>query len=320
MSFKGIVTLFWIDIIQCFIHSNCLVLSKGINRVMAETYGNVDIECHGIFVYVRYVLCSYCYLNLYLVGPLVNKKLLLLLLQKNLKSMYWINHDTKLKTIRDESRNICKKSYHFTPSRETMTFKNTFYISDTKLVNSYFVVISCDEWLLATLVIRCRCSVAHTWLFSARTINHLAFLRLRIQVKGSFYKHFAGLTYAEHAQTLLLKSWIAQDQFIDNSFIIWHLSRSQFAPRLYICCHVSRRLSLQWRHNGRRDGVSNHQPHDFLLYRLCRRRSKKYQRPASLAYVCRIQRSPVNSPGKGPVTRKMFPFDDVIMNVKHVTI
>ena len=32
--------------------------------------------------------------------------------------------------------------------------------------------------------------------------------------------------------------------------------------------------SLQWRHNER-DGVSNHQPHDDLLYRLFRRRSKK---------------------------------------------
>ena len=31
---------------------------------------------------------------------------------------------------------------------------------------------------------------------------------------------------------------------------------------------------LQWRHNGR-DGVSNHQPHDCLLNRLFRRRSKK---------------------------------------------
>ena len=32
--------------------------------------------------------------------------------------------------------------------------------------------------------------------------------------------------------------------------------------------------TLQWRHNGQ-DGVSNHQPHDCLLHRLFRRRSKK---------------------------------------------
>ena len=35
--------------------------------------------------------------------------------------------------------------------------------------------------------------------------------------------------------------------------------------------------------------------------------------PRLLAFVGGIQRSPVDSPHKGPVTRKMFPFDDVIM-------
>ena len=40
----------------------------------------------------------------------------------------------------------------------------------------------------------------------------------------------------------------------------------------------------------------------------------KHQSSASLAFVRGIHRWPVNSPHKGPVTRKMFPFDDVIMN------
>ena len=39
----------------------------------------------------------------------------------------------------------------------------------------------------------------------------------------------------------------------------------------------------------------------------------KHQSPASLAFVWGIHRGPVNSPHKWPVTRKMFPFDDVIM-------
>ena len=39
----------------------------------------------------------------------------------------------------------------------------------------------------------------------------------------------------------------------------------------------------------------------------------KHQSSASLAFVRGIHRWPVNSPHKGPVTRKMFPFDDVIM-------
>ena len=40
---------------------------------------------------------------------------------------------------------------------------------------------------------------------------------------------------------------------------------------------------------------------------------RKHQSSASLTFVRGIQRWPVNSPHKGPVTRKMFPFDDVIM-------
>ena len=40
---------------------------------------------------------------------------------------------------------------------------------------------------------------------------------------------------------------------------------------------------------------------------------RKRQRSASLAFVRGIHRGPVNSPHKCPVTRKMFPFDDVIM-------
>ena len=39
---------------------------------------------------------------------------------------------------------------------------------------------------------------------------------------------------------------------------------------------------------------------------------RKYQTSASVAFVRGIHRWPVNSPQKGPVTRKMFPFDDVI--------
>ena len=43
---------------------------------------------------------------------------------------------------------------------------------------------------------------------------------------------------------------------------------------------------------------------------------RKHQSSASLAFVRGIHRWPVNSPNKGPVTRKMFPFDDVIMNLE----
>ena len=41
---------------------------------------------------------------------------------------------------------------------------------------------------------------------------------------------------------------------------------------------------------------------------------RKHQSSASLAFVCGIHRGPVNSPHKWPVTRKMFPFDDVVIS------
>ena len=41
---------------------------------------------------------------------------------------------------------------------------------------------------------------------------------------------------------------------------------------------------------------------------------RKHQSSASLAFVWGIHLGPVNSPHKWPVRRKMFPFDDVIMN------
>ena len=47
---------------------------------------------------------------------------------------------------------------------------------------------------------------------------------------------------------------------------------------------------------------------------------RKHQCSASLAFVRGIHRWPVNSPHQGPVTRKMFPFDDVIMEFHPRTI
>ena len=72
---------------------------------------------------------------------------------------------------------------------------------------------------------------------------------------------------------------------------------------------------LQWRHNDH-DGASNHQPHGCLLNRLFRRRSKK----TSKLRVTGLCVGPVNSPRKGPITRKIFPFDNVIMVNDHTVV
>ena len=79
-------------------------------------------------------------------------------------------------------------------------------------------------------------------------------------------------------------------------------------------CKASQKVALKCRHNGR-DGVWNHQPHDCLVYSTVYSGvdQRKHQSSASLAFVWGIHRGLENSPHKGPVTRKMFPFDDVIM-------
>ena len=70
-------------------------------------------------------------------------------------------------------------------------------------------------------------------------------------------------------------------------------------PLQSVRCRTRGIESLRWRHNGH-DCVSNHQPYDCLLNRLFRRRSKKHQSSASLAFVRGIHRGPVNSPHKWP--------------------
>ena len=61
--------------------------------------------------------------------------------------------------------------------------------------------------------------------------------------------------------------------------IIWYLkfdmkSETELLNFTIKCTNITATITLQWRHNGH-DSVSNHKPHDCLLNRLFRRRSKK---------------------------------------------
>ena len=71
--------------------------------------------------------------------------------------------------------------------------------------------------------------------------------------------------------------------------------------------HGDEGRTLQWRHNGH-DGVSNHQPHDCLLNRLFRRRSKKTSK-LRVTSLCAG-----NSPGTGEFPAQMA------SNAKNVSI
>ena len=72
--------------------------------------------------------------------------------------------------------------------------------------------------------------------------------------------------------------------------------------------------TLQWRHMGT---IASQITSLTIVYSTVYSDAdqRKYQSSASLAFVRGIHRRPVNSPHKWPVTRQMFPFDDVIVNV-----
>ena len=84
----------------------------------------------------------------------------------------------------------------------------------------------------------------------------------------------------------------------------------------FLCLLV---YTLEWRYNEC-DGVSNHQRLGCLLKRMFRCRSKKTSKLRVTGLCEGIHRWPVNSPHKGPVTRKMFPLDDVIITCNVYTI
>ena len=71
--------------------------------------------------------------------------------------------------------------------------------------------------------------------------------------------------------------------------------------------------TLQWCHNEHNgDGVTGV---SIVYSNVCSGGDqRKHQSSSSLAFVWEIHRWPVHSPQNWPVTRKMFPFDDVIMN------
>ena len=92
-------------------------------------------------------------------------------------------------------------------------------------------------------------------------------------------------------------------------YLVKHLSEFRLGHVAIVCQICS---PLQWRHNEH-NGVSNHRRLDCLLNRLFRHRSKKTLKLRVTGLCAGNSPGPVNSPHKGPVTRKMFPFDDVIM-------
>ena len=174
---------------------------------------------------------------------------------------------------------------------------------------------------------------------------------MRVRFELSF--HYSDVTWASwHFKSLATRLSVQRIILVNVKETIKGQYYWPFVRGMYQWIHQWLFISaLQWHHNGL-DGISNHQPHHCLLSRLFRRRSKKISKlrviglcqcskllpvrqpkadnfgggPGTFLklffnfmsmiwapFVQGIQRWPVNSPHKWPVTRKMFPFHGVIM-------
>ena len=126
--------------------------------------------------------------------------------------------------------------------------------------------------------------------------NRICYNLLTLNKVGTFLYHFPESSS---------KTWCKINHIASHCVFCW-CETLTWEQTTQVCC------SLRWRQNGRHS-VSNHQPHDCLFNRLFRRRSKKASKLRVTGLCVGNSPGPVNSPHKGPVTRKMFPFDDVIM-------
>ena len=121
----------------------------------------------------------------------------------------------------------------------------------------------------------------------------------------------------------LCRAWLLKTWWLRSSHSIEYVSHCLPGWGIWTTCAISVLRNdnkcicnvifpLQWRHYERA-GVSNHQLHDCLLNRLFKRRSENTSK-LHVTGIC-AENSPVTGefPRKGPVSRKMFPFDDVIM-------
>ena len=151
--------------------------------------------------------------------------------------------------------------------------------------------------------------LCHLWKSLAHRLTrekNSLFTTIHTTIHTSFYIYCICMCTGKPLSGCPIKCWKCSwilclwlQGLIVNLFLIWH-----------ILIHVLHWLmgTLQRRHNGR-DRVSNHQPPEYLLNPIFRRRSKKTPK-LRVTGLC-----VGNSPHTWPVRRKMFPFDDVKFDV-----
>ena len=159
------------------------------------------------------------------------------------------------------------------------------------------------------LVLRCTLKqvACLTWNFVKCSPNFAA-----IQCKSSLIAVELQLSVIPDPRRLSLSYPTGSTSGMPSTLQLLICTHTSLVEELIFVRHRNWAITLRWRQIGR-DSVSNHQPHDCLPNRLFRGRSKKTSKRRVTGLCVGNSPGPVNSPHKGPVTRKMFPFHDVIM-------
>ena len=138
-----------------------------------------------------------------------------------------------------------------------------------------------------------------------------------LKIKTRHGGHFvvAGGTTGCHTDNLWCHQWRQSDHHDKFRFSVASHCPGQHTEELctnpVLSCAFLWFGTLQWHHNESH-GVSNYRRLHCLLNGWFRRRLKKTSN-IRVTGLC-AGNSSVNSPHKGPVTQKMFPFDDGTMN------
>ena len=113
---------------------------------------------------------------------------------------------------------------------------------------------------------------------------------------------------------LWFRWWLGTDKVTIHYLNQWCSSLLSHIELTMVLTRFSYVITL--RHNEH-NGVTNHQHLNCLCNSLFGSDQRKHQSSASLAFERGIHWWLVDSPPKGPVMRKMFPFDDIIMFWAH---
>ena len=128
---------------------------------------------------------------------------------------------------------------------------------------------------------------------------------------------------SDHDQINFKFNWVASPSSLTSeghlhswhNHTYWYVFHETKSQDVMVSPDQGRFHPLHWHHNGR-DGVSNRLTIVYLTV-YSGSDQRKHQSSVSLAFVRGIHQWPVNSPHKWPVMRKLFPFDDFIMQLSY---